>query len=644
MLKINLIINKINDQKGLQVRKPDFFASNPISRNTLNTDIFQKQANTREQLNLKNTDFEVNFTGVKKQNRYEQGEEIAKSIQKTLQKHVGGVSTPEFKTAYEKITDKNIIPTINAYNKISPKETLIGSICRERGNSEKTRANAVKGLADRLVSLGEKAGVQTEHYKEHFNTELDKQFDSLLPVKVAQLDKISGALVQAIENKNSLNDDEKLLLKNAKLEDTQTYTTKVLTNSVQKARASMQAQADYDGWSCKLGEQIRKLWKSENQKELVHEDINAFEKQVGELDKLVGTKGYNKKFKEIFDVEYDPELIATCKQKEDKFIMASICTGVENNFKNSVKDLLSNKPLADEYICLPMTPTGSAPILKESKEDKYDRNFNAFAEFIGKGNVEDGKKQIEKTLKEYKVKENAPLSEKYATLQKMANKYARRLNQNTKNATGKKDLTEMKREYDNSYYAAFGVKNDVAKRVEDYRASQMLSELLLQDGLLCAASIPFWICTSGTGFIPTLKIAAMHSGADMLVYGSDRLSSKQGMTEKEMKEILKWTAVDGATAFVNQLSYKGIEALLSPVAEMSGKVADLADFALCTAADVAVDCGFEYLASGKVTLQGAVYSVIFSSAGYIIDVKCEDAQRKKLNKNSLVHKLADMTQ
>lgn len=636
MLKINPIKTKgIYDQKGLQVRKPDFFVSeNPI-KNTLKTDIFQKQANLENPLKTPSQNFfALNFTGLKKQNKYEQGKEIASDIKNSLDKNVGGVSGQAFKNAYNKITDKNVIPTMNAYNKISPNETLIGAICKERGNSYKTRIDAVRGITDRLVSLGEKAGVQTEHYKEHFDAELDKQFDTILPVKVKQLDKISGALAQAIENKNSLNQDEKTLLKNAKLNDTQTYTTEILTNSVKKARKSMEEQANYDGWSAKMGEQIRKLWHSENQKELVHDDINTFEKQVGDLNKLVGTKDYNKKFKEIFDVDYDPELIATYKQKEDKFMVASICAGVETNFKNSVKDLLDNKPLKDEYFYPTCMTTGTIPVLKERKSDKYERNINAFAEFVGKGNVEDGRKQIEKTMRDYKIKDNSSIDEKYAVLQKMANKYARRLHQNTQNATGKKDLAEMKREYDNSYYSAFGVKNDVAKRVEDYRASQMWSELLLQDGLLCAASIPFWICTAGTGFIPTLKIAALHSGADLLVYGSDRLSSKQGMTEKDIKEILKWSAVDGATAFANQMTYRGIEAITSPIAKMSGTAAKVTDFALCTASDVGIDCGFEYLATGKVTLQGAVYSVLFSTTGYIIDMKLDDVARKKMSKKA----------
>ncbi len=625
MLKINSIVTgKSYDLNGVQVRTPDFFVSKPVIKPTLKTDVFQLQEK-RDNVS------EVSFLGNKIQNRYVSGEIIANNMKKALKGSVGGVSSKQFKSEYNKLDEKNIIPTINAYNKISPEESLIAAICKERANLSQTRIDAVNGITDKLVNLGNKFGVQTGHYKEFFDKELNAQFDTLLPVKVGQIDKISGALVQAIENKKGLTQEERKEIQNANIKDTQTYTTEILNNSVTKAKKSMQEQANYDGWSAKLGEQIRKLWNSENQKELVQEDINIFNNQVQELNKRVGTKDYNKKFKEIFDIEYDPELIAAYKQKEERYVAAALCTGIENNFKKSVSDLLTGMPLKDKFVLAPASVTGMVPVLKETKESIYERNLNSFAEFIGKGNVENGKKQIEKNMRDYKVKPESSLEEKYSVMQRMAQRYAKRLGQNTKNATGKKDLSELKREYDNSYYAAFGVKNDIAKRVADYRNSQMWSELLVQDTILGAASIPIWMFTAGTGVIPTLKIAAMHSGAAAAVYGTDRLSSKQGMTAKDIKEILKYTAVDGATAIANQLAYKGIEAITSPIAKMSGKsAAKLTDFALSTVADVAIDSGFEYIATGKITLQGVVYSVAFSAGGYIIDLKVDEAQRKTL--------------
>lgn len=629
MLKINPFFTKStynNNSQRIQQNVSDFYVSLPAMKKPLNTDIFEINPNS-EKSSPQQPALQLSFLG-NKPKPLGKNEQIAANLKEVLKGYIGGVSAEPFEKEYNKITEKNVIPVIKAYNKISPKETLIGAICKESADPYQTRINAVNGITDKLVELGKKAGVRTEHYKKYFDEELKYQYETILPVEAQQLDKISGALIQAIENKNSLTQDERDEIKHADIKDTQTYTTSILNKSVKKAKDSMTEQENYDGWSAKLGEQIRKLWNSENQKELVHEDIETFDNQVKELNKLVGTKEYNKKFKEIFDIDYDPELIATFKQKEEKYVTAAILTGVENNFKNATKDLLSGKPLADKYGT--SYTTGSVPYLKETKESIYSRNFSAFAEFLGKGNIENGKNQIEKTMKEYKITKNSTLSEKYSVLQKMAQRYAKRLHQNTLNATENKKLHEMKREYDNSYYAAFGVKNDIAKRVEDYRNSQMWSELLVQDTLLCAASIPIWTCTAGTGIIPTLKIAAMHSAADGIVYGSDRLSSKQGMKKEDIKEILKWAAVDGATAIANQLSYKGIEAITSPVAKISGKAAKATDFALSTIADVAIDCGFEKVATGKITLQGVVYSVVFSAGGYIIDLKVDDVQRKTL--------------
>lgn len=629
MLKINSIINNnyINYNKGLQKHKPEFFVSKPNFA-PIKKDIFELQ-NKPEKTIYKNI-LDIAFSGKQKKNRFEQGNEIASNLHKIMKDKAGAISTKDFQNEIKNITDKNIIPTIQAYNRISPESSLIADICKERTNSKQTRIDTVESITNRLINLGKDAGVQTQHYKDSFDKELKTQFDKFLPVKTNQIDKISGALVQAIENKNMLSDDEKKLIQNSDIKDTQEYTTKVLKASVKKAKNSMQQQADYDGWSAKLGEQIRKLWHSENQKELVHKDIETFDNKINELNGLIGKKEYNKKFNEIFDVDYDAELIATFKQKEEKYLVASICSVVENNFKTNLQDLLTNKPYADKYIMPASSVTGTLPVKTETKEDMYERNLTAFAEFVGKGDIENGKEQIKKTMKTYKINDKSTQEDKFNVLKRMANRYAKRLNQNTKNALGRKNLNEMKQEYDNSYYAAFGVKNDIAKRVEDYRNSQMLSETLVQDTILSSASIPIWICTAGTGIIPTLKIAAMHSAADLAVYGSDRLSSKQGMQEKDIKEILKWTAVDGATAIANQLCYKGIEALTSPIAKMSGKAAQLTDFALATATDVAIDTGMEYLATGKVTLQGVVYSVTFSAAGYIVDMKIDGAQRKSL--------------
>ena len=104
------------------------------------------------------------------------------------------------------------------------------------------------------------------------------------------MDKITNAFIQAIENKSSLTQDERAEIKKADLKTTQSYTTKILSTTAKKAEKSLQAQQEYDGWSAKLGEQIKKLWKSENQAHLVKEDIDKLNQIRDEISLLKDEK------------------------------------------------------------------------------------------------------------------------------------------------------------------------------------------------------------------------------------------------------------------------------------------------------------------------------------------------------------------
>ena len=92
MLKINPIITgKYAANNGIQSRSPEFFMSAPNFKPTLNTDVFELQ-NKREKAT--NT-YSLPFLG-KKQNKYEQGKEIATNLQQLLNDKVGALSNDKF--------------------------------------------------------------------------------------------------------------------------------------------------------------------------------------------------------------------------------------------------------------------------------------------------------------------------------------------------------------------------------------------------------------------------------------------------------------------------------------------------------------------------------------------------------------------
>lgn len=641
MLRISSIGKNISIQNKIDTTKVSKPVFAPILKQNP-TDVFESANKPKKSLlnNISNILFTSNtpLKAEKVLQKQNESKEIAEGLYQTLIDQPAAVDSEEFDEQFIKINTSNVVSVMKEFDKISPNMTLIGAICDEKANFSSTRKNAINKVVDNLVMAANKIGIQTPQYSNYFDQELDTQFDKILPVKVQQLDKITRALAQAIENKNSLTSGEKYEIKHADAKTTQTYTTKVLANAAMKAEKAMQQQAEYDGWSAKLGEKIRKLWNSKNQKSLVHSEINAFKSQIKDLSANIGKPEYNLKFKEIFGIDYDPELVAKCKEKEEKCIAATLLSSVSETFDSTMQDVLKNKTLQDN-IYYPQMPKAT-PILKETRKQRYEKNLNKFAEFLGQGDIQKGKKQLEEVFAMHNVNSNTSLDEKYSAMRDIALNYSKLLAKNKNIALKNKTLKEIQNEYEGSYYAAFGIKNDVAKRVNDYRSSQMLSELLVQDAILCTASIPIWVCTSGTGIIPTLKIAGLQSAVDLSVYFSDRFSSKKGMTEEDLKDSLKWAGIDAATAMANMLSYKGIEAITSPIAKISGTAAQITDFALCTAADLAVDCGFEYIGSGKVTFQGVVYSLIFSSSGYIIDLKATELQNKKTSKNSAVATVA----
>ena len=100
MLKINPIITgKSYDLKGVQVRTPDIFVSKPVMKPTLKTDIFERQEK-RENISA------ISFLGNKIQNKYVSGETIANNMKNVLKSHVGGVSSKQFQSEYNKIDEK----------------------------------------------------------------------------------------------------------------------------------------------------------------------------------------------------------------------------------------------------------------------------------------------------------------------------------------------------------------------------------------------------------------------------------------------------------------------------------------------------------------------------------------------------------
>lgn len=567
----------------------------------------------------------INFKGVTKQkNRLEQGREIANNLHNTLKSTSDAINTKKFKNEFNKIDKSNIVPTIKAYDKLFPKNTLIEDILSETGTDIETRENTVKNLFSVLSENGKDNGVQVEHFKKNFDEELSRQVNKqVLSPKATKLNRITNGLVQAIENKSSLSKEEKLAIANSKPEKFYDYTTQLLESNLNIAEKSFQDRVDTDGFFGKIADNVSVLWNSKNRKKLVQEDIDKHKDEIACL-RAVADKGddeFREVFKTVFKVDYDPELIATYKNKEVQLKTSIVAMSSEKFFNDKLSDLIDNKKFTDQYEVI---STSNMPYLnkKETKEEMYKRNYDDYSTILGKGDKEKGSKILEQKFKDLKIKPDAPLKDKFKGMVKLANSQSRQMHRETLKITGGKDINLIKKEFEASYNAAFGVENDIAKRVTDYNVSQEVGEYAVDCLIMGPTMIGVSLATgSGIGLASVMKGTALATGTNMVAYSADRLASKKGMTKEDIEDILKFSVLDGSTFIASALASTGINFFTSAAFKGASVGKKATEIAMLTVAETAADATVQKVLYGDVNIDGVKYSATFSLAGQLLELK-----------------------
>lgn len=569
----------------------------------------------------------INFTGLNKpKSRLEQGRELANNLHDSLKSSVGAIDNKKFKTEFNKIDKTNVVPTIKAYDKLFPKNTLIADILTETGSDIETRENTVKNLFNILAENGKDNGVQVEHFKKNFDEELTRQVNKpVFSPKPTKLNRITNGLVQAIENKSSLSKEEKLVIANSKPEKFYDYTTQLLESNVKVAEKSFKERVEYDGFFGKLADNVSALWNSKNRKKLVQEDIDKHKDEIACL-RAVADKGddeFREVFKTVFKVDYDPELVATYKNKETQLKTSLVAVASENFFNEKLSDLVDNKKLEDKYEII-HTITGSVPVINtiETKEQMYQRNYDDFSMILGKGDKKKGSEILEQKFKAEKLKPDATLKDKYKVMVKLANSQSRQMHRETMKITGGKDISLVKKEFEASYNATFGVENDIAKRVTDYNISQEVGERAADCLIMGPVMIGVSLATgSGIGLASVMKGTALATGVNMAVYSADRLASKKGMTKEDIEDVLKFSVLDGSTFIASALATQGINFFTSAAFKGASVGKKATEMALLTVAETATDAAVNKFLYSEVNIDGNAYSATFSLAGQLLELK-----------------------
>ena len=294
---------------------------------------------------------------------------------------------------------------------------------------------------------------------------------------------------------------------------------------------------------------------------------------------------------------------------------------METSFNSQMKTLMSKSKLDDETQYIANPGAGGQVVVTATKEQVYNRELGKFAKFLGMGDSKVGMKQINAEMKKAGIDpQKASMDKKYEFLHNRAKSCSKLLHNQTMQATHGKSYSQVKADFENSYTAAFGSKNNIAKRVADYNASQETGAYVLKSGIKIAGGVVIGVATGGAGVVPLLAAAGAQSALSFAVDASDLATSKKGGTVEQYVDAGKQAIVQGASQALSGVSTMAIKAT---TLSTTSKVL------LSTAADTGIDMGTEYINTGKVTLEGTLMSAFMNGAGHTIGAVVENRARNK---------------
>ena len=610
----------------------------------------------------------VNIDG-RIQRNLQKGKKLAEEIMLFADKNSSAVSKSEFQEKLNKMKNLSTEGLVKFIRSFDKDESVIELIVDEVGSSKEERKDACKKVLTALTNKAKELGIDTKDFEKQFVKELDYQFNSWGLVNTEKLDKIINALTQSIENRQNFTAEDVEAVQNTPAEAGQEQANNIIENRLEKAYSAFgervgddgkmtdkhevqvpildkngnptgkfetkletyNGQMQRDGIAADIADGVSRIWGSENTAVKVRKDLKATNEQLKQLEeaKLQGESAYKAKFKEIFGVEYDYANVLAYQKAESIYVNTSVNHEIEKSFNEKFKTLLSSDKLKEEKSSYTSPSTGVAiSTVTATKEDVYNREFNNLATFLSQedadGNVIDGTEFLNNVMEEYGVA-NGTLEEKFKVLKTLAKQVSKELHSVTLNASGGKEFSEVQAMYDNSYKAAYGVENDIMKRVTDYNVSQEKGAQMVKAGTKLAISLG--AAFSGLGLV---GVAAWTAGGTVATEVVDRGTSgnalnalrEQGVGEYlntvgkdvDWGAVFKEAAMSGGAVLIGGGVAQGVTAV------MKGS-SSVAQFAAMLGADVITDATMEFFTTKQITWQGLVFTVLLSTIGNAVQLK-----------------------
>ena len=597
------------------------------------------------------------------------GKKLAKEIMLFADENAAAVSKQGFQEKLDKmskLSTQDLIKFIRGFDK---DESVIELIVDEVGSSKDERKEACKKVLSALTNKAKELGIDTKGFEQQFIKELDHQFNSWGIVNTEKLDKIINAITQSIENRQNFTAEDVQTVQNTPAEVGQEQANGVIENRLEKAYSAFgervgedgemtdkyevtvpildengnptektetkietyNGQMQRDGIAADIADGVSRIWGSENTAAKVRKDLKASNAQLQQLKeaKLQGEDAYKAKFKEIFGVEYDYANMVAYQKAEQTYINASSNHEFEMLFNRTLKTLLSPAPLREEVRYDSPDPSTSIVIttVTATKEQVYSREFNNLAEFLTQkdsdGNEIKGSEILNAALEEKGVA-NGSIEEKFEVLKQITQALSKQLHSATLEAGGGKEFSEVQAMYDNSYKAAYGVENDIMKRVTDYNVSQEIGGAVTKMGAILITTLA--TAGFGGGLVATAAATSIATvGYEVIDRGSSgnalNALREQGLgeyLETTFKDVdweatLKQAAMSGGAVLIGSGVAQGVTAI------MKGH-STVAQFAAMLGADVVTDATMELFTTKQITWQNMVFTVLLSTIGNAVQL------------------------
>ena len=535
----------------------------------------------------------------------------------------GAISDSQFQGYLDelsKFSASELISFIRHFEKDG--ESVMEMIMDESNNAEDEKA-ACRKVFNALVKKAEELGIDTKNYKAEFNYNLSFQYTAnAFIMDSSKLDEIVNALVSEIELKQNFTFDEVNRVNDTPTSQSSKEATEILENRLSSANRDFNAQLKADGWAGDFADLMGNLWNSKNTADSVRGDLSKAQKQLNAL-KMAASRGesaFKSEFKKIFGVEYNYGAIVAYQKAEQNYVAAK----AEQMFKRGFKNLLSDEPLKEEK--RRMLPKGHGEMVEYydpslSKEQVYDREYEALAEYLG----EHGAEIINAKFKQLGL-ENAPIEKKYEGLKELAKEVYAQLNaQKVKVCGGNKSFEDVESAYQSAYKSAYGYSNNIMKRVSDYNASQQAGAAAVKAGVVVAATLGAAFTGGGT-----LAVAGVAAGATVAAEVTDKATTGNALDvlrEKGLAEYLKtvgddvdWNTlmkeavISGGAVIIGGVVAKGVSFVSKGMHPAKQAISMFG-------ADVAVDATLTKLTTGEIRVGDLVFSVLLSGAGNIVAMR-----------------------